>query len=194
MPSGGRSAFSIFVTMDHPVQQQEGYRQLPRFKFNGDNVREFMQGFPEVCNFWNVHNMVYQDVARPRDPEEAERWDQANGLALSKLKYYLDEDLYQMLWKGEDLTARQFYLRLHQMFLLGDMRLIQVLERALESCHKRSDESLPKWWARLDAIFTEFALRGAPKADKAKKVKAMILYGDEWQAMITWGRVRTWII
>ena len=179
----GIDASSLAFEMDHPLQQQEGYRQLPRFKFNGDNVREFMQGFPEVCNFWNIHNLVYQDVARPRDPAEAEGWDQANGLALSKLKYYLDDDVYQMVWKGEDLTARQFYLRLHQMFLRGDMRSIQVLERALESCHKRSDESLTKWWARLDAIFTEFALRGAPKADEAKKVKAMILCGEEWQAM-----------
>ena len=179
----GSNAFDLASGMEHPIQQQEGYRQLPRFKFNGDNVREFMQGFPEICNFWNVHNMVYQDVARPRDPEEAEPWDQANGLALSKLKYYLHDDVYQMVWKGEDLTARQFYLRLHQMFLRGDMRSIQVLERALESCHKRSDESLTKWWARLDAIFTEFALRGAPKADEAKKVKAMVLCGEEWQAM-----------
>ena len=61
--------------------------------------------------------MVYQDVARPRDAEEAEQWDHANGLALSKLKYYLDDDVYQMVWKGEDLTAHQFYLCLHQMFL-----------------------------------------------------------------------------
>ena len=73
---------------DNPVQQQEGYRQLPRFKFNGDNVREVLQGFPEVCNFWNAHARVYQDVARPRDPHETVQWDQANGLALSKLKYY----------------------------------------------------------------------------------------------------------
>ena len=34
------------AAMQHPVREQEGYRQLPRFKFNGDNVREFMQGFP----------------------------------------------------------------------------------------------------------------------------------------------------
>ena len=54
----GSNASSLAFEMDHPVQQQEGYRQLPRFKFNGDNVREFMQGFPEVCNFWNVHNLV----------------------------------------------------------------------------------------------------------------------------------------
>ena len=167
----------------NPIQQQEGYRQLPRFKFSGDNVREFLQGFPEVCNFWNIHNMVYQDVARPRDPDEAVRWDQANGLALSKLKYYLSDDVYQMVWKGEELTARQFYMRLHAMFLRGDMRSIQVLERALESCQKRSDETLSKWWARLDAIFTEFALRGAPKGDEAKKIKAMVLCGEEWQSM-----------
>ena len=64
------------------------------------------------------------------------------------------------------------------------MRSLQVLERALESCHKRSDESLSRWWARLHAIFTEFALHGAPKADEAKKVKAMVLCGDEWQAMV----------
>ena len=167
----------------NPIQQQEGYRQLPRFKFSGDNVREFLQGFPEVCNFWNIHNMVYQDVARPRDPDEAVRWDQANGLALSKLKYYLSDDVYQMVWKGEELTARQFYMRLHAMFLRGDMRSIQVLERALESCQKRLDETLSKWWARLDAIFTEFALRGAPKGDEAKKIKAMVLCGEEWQSM-----------
>ena len=100
--------------------------------------------------------MVDQHVARLRVPEEAERWDHANGLALSVLKYYLDDDIYHMVWKGEDLTAHQFYQRLHQMFLRGDMWSIQVLERALESCHKRSNESLSRWWVRLDAIFTEF--------------------------------------
>ena len=34
------------------------------------------------------------------------RWDHANGLALSKLKYYLDDDVYQMVWKEEDLVAQ----------------------------------------------------------------------------------------
>ena len=66
--------------IQHPVRVDEGYRQLPIFKFNGNNVREFMQGFPEVCNFWNVHAMamVYQDVARPRNLDETVRWDEVN--------------------------------------------------------------------------------------------------------------------
>ena len=39
----------------------------------------------------------------------------------------------------------------------------------------------------MQLIFTEFALRGAPKADEAKKVKAMILCGKECQA--SYGRL-----
>ena len=59
-----------------------------------------MQRFPEACNFWNIHATAYNDLARPKDTEEAAWWDQANGLALSKLKYYFEDAVYQMVWKG----------------------------------------------------------------------------------------------
>ena len=74
-------------------------------------------------------------MARPdedsADPADVQEWDRLNALALGKLKFYLTETIYKIVWKGETLTALQFYERLFGMFLLGDMRSRQMLEDAL---------------------------------------------------------------
>ena len=49
---------------------------------------------------------------------------------------------------------------LFDMFLLGDMRLLQILEDYLQACSQWGDESFIQWWARLDSIFMDFELMG----------------------------------
>ena len=80
------------------------------------------------------------------------------------------------------MTAKEFYDRLQAM-LRGDNRSAQVLEQALANCMKRSNETFLAWWARLESLFTEFAMLGRPKDDADKKAKAMFLCGDEYRAL-----------
>ena len=152
--------------------------QLPRFKFNGDNRLQFLSGFPEIAAHFGFTRLIYPPpLARPDEdsanPADVQEWDRLNALALGKLKFYLTETIYKIVWKGETLTAVQFYDRLFGMFLLGDMRSRQMLEDALQACSRRTSETVLTWWARLDSIFAEFELIGAGKTDEEKKAKSM---------------------
>ena len=48
-----------------------------------------------------------------------QEWDRLNTLALGKFKHYLHEDIYKIVWKGNKLTALEFYERLFGLFLWG---------------------------------------------------------------------------
>ena len=162
--------------------QQLVTSQLPRFKFNGDNRLVFLSNFPEVAAHFGFAALLGDPPrARPlpagdgSNDDEIDEWDRLNTLALSKLKFYLEDNVYHIVWKGQRLTAKQFYTRLHSMFLAGDMRSIQMLEDALNNCSKKSSETLVQWWARLDAILAEFEQIGMQKQDLEKKARAMYL-------------------
>ena len=110
--------------------------QLPRFKFDGDNRLQFLSSFPEIAAHFGFSRLIYPPpLARP-DPDEegvnpadVQEWDRLNALELGKLKFYLTETIHKIVWKGETLTALEFYERLFVMFLLGDMRSRQMLAR-----------------------------------------------------------------
>ena len=91
--------------------------------------------------------------------------------------------MYHIVWKGENLTAKQFSTRLEDMFLKGDMRSIQILEHTLNNCSKRSSKTLIQWWAQLDAILAEFEQIGMAKHDREKKARSMYLIGEEYSTM-----------
>ena len=101
--------------------------QLPRFKFNGDNHLQFLSCFSEVAAHFGFTALLYNNLplAMPVLADDVEylvdvqEWDRLNALALGKLKYYLHESVFNIVWKGENLTALQFYLRLYHMFLQG---------------------------------------------------------------------------
>ena len=108
--------------------------QLPWFKFDGDNRLQFLSSFPEIAAHFGFSRLIYPPpLARPdedsADPADVQEWDRLNALALGKLKFYLTETIYKIVWKGETLTALQFFERLFGMFLLGDMRSRQMLAR-----------------------------------------------------------------
>ena len=155
--------------------------QLPKFKFDGDNRLQFLSGFPEVAAHFRFSALLYDEppMVRPiladdnANLADVMEWDRLNTLALGKLKFYLHESIYNIVWKGNNLTVAQFYARLHRMFLRGDMRSRQILEDAVQACVRRSSDTVLSWWARLDSLFTEFELIGHPKSDEEKKAKAM---------------------
>ena len=171
--------------------QQLVTSQLPKFKFDGDNRLQFLSGFPEVASHFGFRALIYGNppLARPRLADDDSNladvmeWDRLNALALGKLKYYLHEHIYNIIWKGDTLTALEFYNRLHRMFLRGDMRSRQILEEAVQACVRRSNDTVLSWWARLDSLFAEFELSGYPKTDEEKKAKAMYLIGDEYATL-----------
>ena len=113
-------------------------------------------------------------MARPGDDGEQDvEWDRLNNLALSKLKFYVTPSVHAIIWKGERLTAAQYYRRLWDMFLGGDVRAVQSLEAAWYGCTKRSNETLLEWWARFDALLAELALLGVRKDDNEWKAHAI---------------------
>ena len=171
--------------------QQLVTSQLPQFKFDGDNQLQFLSGFPEAASHFGFRALIYGNppLVRPRLADDDSNladvmeWDRLNALALGKLKYYLHEHIYNIIWKGDTLTALEFYNRLHRMFLRGDMRSRQILEEAVQACVRRSNDTVLSWWARLDSLFAEFELIGYPKTNEEKKAKAMYLIGDEYATL-----------
>ena len=103
-----------------------------------------------------------------------------NDIALAKLKHYVTPGIHAIVWKGEHLTAREYYDLLNDMFLAGDVRSRQTLEAAWNNCHRQAGESLVNWWSRFDGILTELSLLGIDKEDTEKKAEAMYLIGDEY--------------
>ena len=91
--------------------QQLVTSQLPKFKFDGDNRLQFLSGFPEVASHFGFRALIYGNppLARPRLADDDSNladvmeWDRLNALALGKLKYYLHEHIYNIIWKGDTL-------------------------------------------------------------------------------------------
>ena len=80
--------------------------------------------------------------------------------AVQTFKFYVTPSVHAIIWKRERLTATQYYRRLWDMFLGGDVRAVQSLEAAWYGCAKRSNTTLLAWWARFDALLAELALLG----------------------------------
>ena len=49
-----------------------------------------------------------------------------NAVALAKLKHYVTPGVHAIVCKGEQLTAREYYDRLNDMFLADDIRSRQT--------------------------------------------------------------------
>ena len=99
--------------------------------FNGDNRLEFLGCFPDVAAHFGFTHHLYGDpvMHRPDDAgEEQEEWDRLNALAFAKLKYYVSPGVHAVVWKGQRLTAFQYFERLQTLFLNGDMHSRTTLE------------------------------------------------------------------
>ena len=49
-------------------------------------------------------------MARPDDGGDGNaEWNRLNNLGLSKLKFYVSPAVHKVVWKGERLTALQYY-------------------------------------------------------------------------------------
>ena len=94
-----------------------------------------------------------------------------------KLKFNVSTGVHSIIWKGETLTANQYYQRLYDMFLAGDMCSRQTLEAAWNNCYRGAGESLKDWWGRFDGILAERSVIGVHKEDVEKKANAMLLIG-----------------
>ena len=157
--------------------------QLPKFTFDGDNHLEFLQGFPDVAAHFSFTELINREHPQDRPGDGADgdaEWDRLNSLALSKLKFYVTPTVHSIVWKGDNLTAAEYYQRLWDLFLGGDVRTIQTLDNAWHSCHKRSNETLIQWWARFDGILAELHMMGVDKNNNEKKAKAIFLIGEEF--------------
>ena len=96
-------------------------KQTPVFKLDGcKNKMEFIRGFRQVADHFRITRMIYEDVARPADEDEAglqARWDNTNRIALEKLHFYVTMRVDDIVTNRNELTARQYYQRLPRVFL-----------------------------------------------------------------------------
>ena len=120
---------SVIQLRMQPAGAHRDVDQLPRFRFDGDNRMEFLSGWPDICAHFGFRALLLDNpvLARPRlahdqaNMEEVLEWDRLNELAKSKLKFYLTPDVYKVVWSGDQMTAKEFYERLHTMFIRGDI-------------------------------------------------------------------------
>ena len=106
------------------IERISSTTQLPRFRFDGDNRLDFLGGFPDIAAHFGFSRLLYDDAPYNRPDEdgpERNEWDKMNAVALAKLKHYVTPGVHAIVWKGEQLTAREYYDRLNDMFLAGDV-------------------------------------------------------------------------
>ena len=97
------------------IERISGTTQLPRFCFDGDNRLDFLGGFPDVMAHFGFSRLIYEDEPYERPEEdgpERNEWDRMNAVALAKLKHYVMPGVHTFVWKGESLTAREYYDRM----------------------------------------------------------------------------------
>ena len=144
-----------------------------------------------IADHFGVRQIIYEDVPRPNGGVElAERqmaWDNLNRVALEKLRFYVTVRVDDMVMQGEDITAREYYLRLQRLFLRTGAESVASLSRRLAACKYAEGEEVFEWLARLDGIFAQFRAAGAEVPDLEKKHRAMGLISE----VQIWGQ---WLI
>ena len=165
-------------------------KHLPVFKLDGRrNKMEFIRGFPGIADHYGVRRIIYEEMARPVGGDDlAERqlaWDTLNRVALEKLRFYVTVRVDDMVTQGEDITAREYYLRLNRLFLRTGAESVASLGRRLAACKYAEGEEVFEWLARLDGIFAQFRAAGAEIPDLEKKHRAMGLISEApiWGSM-----------
>ena len=165
-------------------------RHLQVFKLDGRrNKMEFIRGFPGVAARFGIEGIIYEGTPRPGAAEELAEaranWDRLNRLALEKLRFYVSTRVDDIVTDGEDLTARQYYQRLNDLFLNLNAESLSTLHLRLAACKYVEGEEVFAWLARLAAIFAQFQAAGSPIPDLEKKHRAMSLISEArmWGAM-----------
>ena len=165
-------------------------RHLLVFKLDGRRDKmEFIRGFPGVAERFGFTEIIYGGRARPGAGDELAEaraeWDRLNRLALEKLRFYVSMRVDQIVTDGEDLTAREYYQRLHRLFLRIGGENVSTLHLRLAACKYVEGEEVFAWLGRLGAIFAQFHAAGAPIQDLDKKHRAMSLIAEArtWGAM-----------
>ena len=152
-------------------------KQIPVFRLDGrKNKMEFIRGFKQVADHFGITRMVYEDIARPAGEDEAgsqAKWDNTNRVALEKLRFYVTTRVDDTVTNGDELTAREYYLRLQGLFLRTGSESVATLQKRLTSCTYTSGEDIFSWIARLDGIFTQFKAANSEIPDLEKKHRAM---------------------
>ena len=100
-----------------------------------------------------------------------------------KVKFYVSTGIHSISWKGETLIANEYYQRLYDVFLAGDMGSRQTLKAAWNNCYGSAGEQMIDWWGRFDGILAEMAVVGIIKEDGVTKAKAMFLIGNAYATL-----------
>ena len=101
------------------IERISSTTQLPRFRFDGDNRLDFLGGFPDiVAHFgsWGFCMTMLHIIDPMRMDQKGMSGTKWMPVALAKLKHYVTPGVHAIVCKGEQLTAREYYDRLNDMF------------------------------------------------------------------------------
>ena len=154
-------------------------KQIPVFKLDGRrNKMEFIRGFKQVADHFKIKDIIYDGVPRPVDDDEhgtRAAWDERNRIAIEKLRFYVHVTtrVDDTVTNGDELTAREYYVRLQGLFLRTGSESVASLHKRLANCTYSEGEEIFAWIAQLDGIFTQFKAANAEVVDLEKKHRAM---------------------
>ena len=98
------------------MERDNTTKQIPVFKLDGHKSKmEFIRGFKQVLDHFGITGIIYDSVPRPVDEDEhgtRAAWDERNRIALDKLRFYVTTRVDDTVTNGDELTAREYYVRL----------------------------------------------------------------------------------
>ena len=134
-----------------------------------------------MSDHFGITGIIYDSVPRPVDEDEhgtRAAWDERNRIALDKLRFYVTTRVDDTVTNGDELTAREYYVRLQTLFLRTGSESVASLHKRLANCTYSGGEEIFAWIARLDGICTQF------KAATAEREKASIDEFVDWSSHV----------
>ena len=130
-------------------------RQLPQLKFTGDNVREFLDKFPQIATYWQVWGHISTDeFPAPRNQEELIVWRNIENLALNVIEKHVSTNVWKVI-REYNSTARLVYKNLSSCFLSTKFENVVNIELELLKINKSESERLVTYFAQMDALAYE---------------------------------------
>ena len=90
-----------------------------------------------MSDHFGITGIIYDSVPRPVDEDEhgtRAAWDERNRIALEKLRFYVTTRVDDTVRNGDELTAREYYVRLQALFLRTGSESVASLHKRLANC------------------------------------------------------------
>ena len=90
-----------------------------------------------MADHFKIKDIIYDGVPRLVDEDEhgtRAAWDERNRIAIEKLRFYVTTRVDDTVTNGDELTAREYYVRLQGLFLRTGSESVASLHKRLANC------------------------------------------------------------